>query len=200
MNSRDPFNLRKAPPSAFRLLQTTAAKTVSTTAAAVQKTKDTLQDADMSFRLPSRVPNFDNAQRRFEDNVWNKFTGKENGLPMYKDKPAGYGVQKQTRRWCGGKRRIGMVALVVLGVFYWIGWLGGGEKGDGVETGRREWNIIPGALTGKKGKVDWEKRRESVRDAFLLSWKGYEEHGWGMLDTSSGVPLFSLRKCECGHC
>ena len=93
-----------------------------------------------------------------------------------------------------------MVALVVLGVFYWIGWLGGGEKGDGVETGRREWNIIPGALTGKKGKVDWEKRRESVRDAFLLSWKGYEEHGWGMLDTSSGVPLFSLRKCECGHC
>ena len=180
MYSRDPFNLRKAPPSALHFLQKTAAQTVSTTAAAVQKTKETLADADMSFRLPNNVPNFDNAQRRFEDNVWNKFTGKEDGLPMYKDKPAGYGAKRQAGRWLGGKRRVGLVALLVFGLLYWTGWLGGGGQ-EGVESGRNEWNIIPGALTGKKGKVDWERRRESVRDAFLLSWKGYEEHGWGML-------------------
>lgn len=183
MNSRDPFNLRKATPSPLSFLQTTAAATVSLTKVTAEKARQAIDDADMSFRLPSNVPNFDNAQRRFEDNVWNKFTGRENGLPMYKDKPAGYGARRQANRWCGGKKRAGFVALVVLGVFYWIGWLGGGSSAAEGGSARKEWNILPGSLSGKKGTVDWDKRRDSVKDAFLLSWKGYEEHGWGTLPT-----------------
>ena len=97
MNTRDPFNLRTAgPPSAVALsalLQKAAAKTLSSSSAAVDATKQALQDADMSFAVPRNIPNFDTAQRRFEDGVWNKFTGNEKGLPMYKDKPAGHGYR-----------------------------------------------------------------------------------------------------------
>ncbi|KAF2474985.1 mannosyl-oligosaccharide 1,2-alpha-mannosidase [Lindgomyces ingoldianus] len=140
----------------------------------------------MSFAVPRNLPNFENAQRRFEDNVWGKFTGNEKGLPMYKDKPANYGAKRGSGMWLRRKRNIGLVALVVFGLFYWLGWLGGAAT-EGVEQGKKagggsgggssgSWSILPGA---KKGKVDWEKRRESVKDAFLLSWKGYQEHGWG---------------------
>ncbi|KAJ4301095.1 mannosyl-oligosaccharide alpha-1,2-mannosidase [Kalmusia sp. IMI 367209] len=182
MYSRDPFNLRKAPPSALTFLQTAASHTLTTTvqkaSETVQKATETLADADMSFKLPNNIPNFDNAQRRFEDHVWNKFSGNEKGLPMYKDKPTGYGARRGAGRW--GKRRAGLIALVVLGVLYWFGWASGGGE-EGVE-GKKEggWRgVLPGSQTGKKGKVDWGTRKESVREAFLLSWRGYEEHGWG---------------------
>ncbi|KKK21960.1 hypothetical protein ARAM_007131 [Aspergillus rambellii] len=28
--------------------------------------------------------------------------------------------------------------------------------------------------------IDWEARREKVRDAFIVSWDGYEQYGWGL--------------------
>lgn len=183
MYSRDPFNLRsKAPPSALTFLQSAATKTIETGTSAVETTKQALKDADMSFAIPRNVPNFENAQRRFEDNVWNKFTGNEKGLPMYKDKPANHGARGGMGRLLSGKRGVGVVVLMFMGLFYWLGWFGGtvgdAEKGviiDGEKSGG--WK---GIISGKKGqKVDWEKRRDNVREAFLLSWKAYEEHGWG---------------------
>ena len=187
MYSRDPFNLRKASPAAFSLIQQSAQSaaraTVETSAAVVQKAAQAVQDADMSFQIPNRVPKFDDAQRRFEDTVWSKFTGNEKGLPMYKDKPAGYGARKEARRWCGRKRRVGLVIGTVLSLLWWFGWLGGSGEGKAGGTQGSSWgkglkDLGSGVGLGKV-KVDWEKRRESVRDAFLLSWKGYEEHGWG---------------------
>ncbi|KAF2441158.1 glycoside hydrolase family 47 protein [Karstenula rhodostoma CBS 690.94] len=185
MYSRDPFNLRKAPPSALTYLQSAAShastvaqrateKAAEAVSETVQAATDKVKDADMSFKLPSNVPNFDNAQRRFEDHVWNKFSGNEKELPMYKDKPT-YGTRRGG--WFSGKRRIGIIALVVLGALYWIGWSNRGGSEGGVKDGKKT-SWIPGGQTGKKG-VDWNTRRESVKDAFLLSWKGYEEHGWG---------------------
>lgn len=138
----------------------------------------------MAFQLPRNVPNFDNAQRRFEDNVWAKFAGNEKGLPMYKDKPAGYGARREVSRWCGGKRKIALGAVLVLGVLYWLGVVGGSVEDDAAAAGGKKegWGKMLQASMGGAGKgkaVDWEKRREAVKDAFLLSWKGYEEHGWG---------------------
>ncbi|KAF2015697.1 glycoside hydrolase family 47 protein [Aaosphaeria arxii CBS 175.79] len=135
----------------------------------------------MSFTIPRNVPNFQNASRRFEDNVWNKFTGNENSLPMYKDKPANYGQMKGGGSKFGKRMAAGLI-FGVLVLFYWLGWLGSSSTvtkvGPGKDSSSSTWaNIMPGSTKGKK--VDWERRRESVKDAFLLSWKAYEEHGWG---------------------
>ncbi|KAF2790735.1 glycoside hydrolase family 47 protein [Melanomma pulvis-pyrius CBS 109.77] len=181
MYSRDPFNLRKAPPTALLFLQNAASTTIATSAQAIESTKQAFQDADMSsFAVPRHVPNFENAQRRLEDNVWGKFTGSEKGLPMYKDKPAGYGARRSARRWLTRKRTFALAGLLVLSCLYWLGWIGGGGT-EGVESGDKKkssWGSIIGG-TKKGEKADWDKRREAVKDAFLLSWKDYETHGWG---------------------
>jgi hypothetical protein len=186
MYSRDPFNLRKAPPSALTYLHSAAShasavaqKATERAAEAVSETvqaaTDKVKDADMSFKLPNNVPNFDNAQRRFEDHVWNKFGGNEKELPMYKDKPS-YGARRG-RGWFSGKTRVGIIAFVVLGAVYWLWFSNRGLSEPMAEDGKKT-SWTPGKQTGKKG-VNWSTRRESVKDAFLLSWKGYEEHGWG---------------------
>ncbi|OAL06628.1 seven-hairpin glycosidase [Phaeosphaeriaceae sp. SRC1lsM3a] len=203
MNStRDPFNLRskasRASPSAFALLQSAATKTAHTssqalasTKQAVEATAQALQDSatDMSFAVPRNVPNFENAQRRFEDNVWNKFTGNEKGLPMYKDKPSGktygYGVQSSRRGFMRSRRGVAVIALVVLSVLYYFGWSStpadlADATGSKTADKGSSWGGIGSAGAGsKKGKVDWDKRREDVKSAFLLSWNAYEKHGWG---------------------
>ncbi|CAO2648914.1 Nn.00g098630.m01.CDS01 [Neocucurbitaria sp. VM-36] len=193
-STRDPFNLRSkaslATPTAFSLLHNaanhTAAKALESSKQVVEATKQAIQDTDMSFAIPRNVPNFDSAQRRFEDNVWNKFTGNEKGLPMYKDKPTGYGYGGGARGRKGfmrSKSGMGLVALVVLGLFYWFGWSGSetkvGLEGEKKDSGSSWSPISGGGAGGKKEKVDWEKRRQDVKDAFLLSWNAYEEHGWG---------------------
>ncbi|KAH7073001.1 glycoside hydrolase [Paraphoma chrysanthemicola] len=197
MNStRDPFNLRgkaSLAPSAFSLLQSAAQKTaqqssqaLASTKQAVEATAQAIKDSDMSFAVPRNVPNFNNAQRQFEDNVWNKVTGNEKGLPMYKDKPTGksYGYGVRSRKgFLRSRRGIGLIALAVLGLLYWFGWSSTpADLESTAETSKAEDKSWSGALSGssgKKGKVDWEKRREDVKSAFLLSWKAYEKHGWG---------------------
>jgi hypothetical protein len=195
-STRDPFNLRtkasRAAPNAFSLLQAAAQKTAQTssqalasTKQAVETTKQAIQDSDMSFAVPRNVPNFENAQRRFEDNVWNKFSGNEKGLPMYKDKPSGkshaYGVTGR-RGFLRSRRGVGLIALVVFALLYWFGWSSTPadlENGSGktADKGSR-WSSFLGSGP-KKSKIDWEKRREDVKNAFLLSWNAYEKHGWG---------------------
>ncbi|KAF2708569.1 glycoside hydrolase family 47 protein [Pleomassaria siparia CBS 279.74] len=182
MYSRDPFNLRKAPPTALLFLQNAAATTIATSTQAIETTKQAIQDADMSsFAVPRHVPNFENAQRRLEDNVWSKFSGNDKGLPMYKDKPAGYGARRGARGWLKRKRTFALGGLVVLSCLYWLGWIGGGGSIDGSDKAspaKGGWsNLVPG--TKKGDKADWDKRREAVKDAFLLSWRDYEAHGWG---------------------
>ncbi|OAL53336.1 seven-hairpin glycosidase [Pyrenochaeta sp. DS3sAY3a] len=193
-STRDPFNLRSkaslASPSALSLLQTAATKTASqaveSTKQAVEATRQVLQDTDMSFAVPRNVPNFDSAQRRFEDNVWNKFTGNEKGLPMYKDKPTGYGYgggSRGRKSFVKSKKGLGLIAVVVLGFFYWVGWWNRtpteGAQAGRKDTGKSWGSVAGGGSGGKKSIVDWAKRQEAVKDAFLLSWHAYEEHGWG---------------------
>jgi hypothetical protein len=193
-STRDPFNVRAKSPSAFSLLQSAAHKTaqqtsqaLASTKQAVEATKQAIQDADMSFAVPRNVPNFESAQRKFEDNVWSKVTGNEKGLPMYKDKPSGkthaYGV-KGRRGFMRSRKGVGLVALVVLGLLYWFGWSSSPANladpaGKTEDKGTVWTDTAKPAKGGKKAKVDWEKRKEEVKNAFLLSWKAYEKHGWG---------------------
>lgn len=179
MYSRDPFNLRKTtPPSALTFLKSAASQTLHTGAQALEATKQSLHDADMSFSVPRNIPNFENAQRRLEDTVWSKFAGEEKGLPMYKDKPATHHYRKSTGMWFRRKRGLPIILLVLLGCFYWMGWLGGGHE-EGQPTSSSGWGGIMKGKGRKANKIDWEARRESVRDAFKLSWSAYEKHGWG---------------------
>jgi hypothetical protein len=193
-STRDPFNVRAKSPSAFSLLQSAAHKTaqqtsqaLASTKQAVEATKQAIQDADMSFAVPRNVPNFESAQRKFEDNVWSKVTGNEKGLPMYKDKPSGkthaYGV-KGRRGFMRSRKGVGLVVLVVLALLYWFGWSSSpanlaDSAGKTEEKGTVWSDAAKPAKGGKKTKVDWEQRKEEVKNAFLLSWKAYEKHGWG---------------------
>ncbi|KAH7401840.1 glycoside hydrolase [Phaeosphaeria sp. MPI-PUGE-AT-0046c] len=197
MNStRDPFNLRskasRASPTAFSILQSAAHKTAHASSQALASTKQAVEataqvllpdsSTDMSFAVPRNVPNFENAQRRFEDNVWSKVTGNEKGLPMYKDKPSGktygYGVKSSRRGFMRSRRGVAVVALVVLGALYWFGWSSKPAVPSDVGAGKgSSWSSAGSG--SKKSKIDWEKRKEDVKSAFLLSWNAYEKHGWG---------------------
>jgi hypothetical protein len=192
MYARDPFNRNKSP-SAFSLLQNAATRTVQqstqvlestkqaveATKQAVEATKQAIQDSDMSFAVPRNVPQFESAQRRFEENVWSKVTGNEKGLPMYKDKPTSYGGARGRRGFLKSKRGMAVIALVVFGFFYWIGWSGSDQVDPGDKNKESGKGWMSGSSGGKPTKVDWNKRREDVKDAFLLSWNAYEQNGWG---------------------
>jgi mannosyl-oligosaccharide alpha-1,2-mannosidase len=184
--TRDPFNLRSkaslTAPSAFALLQNAATRTSQavestkqSTKQAVEATKQALHDTDMSFAVPR---NLESASRRFEENVWNKVTGNEKSLPMYKDKPTGYGYGggKGKRGFVSSKKGLATIVLVVLGFLYWLVVPGSNQTPAAKLSSGTSW--FNGDSTGKKGSL-WEQRREQVKDAFLLSWNAYEEHGWG---------------------
>ncbi|KAF3034684.1 mannosyl-oligosaccharide alpha-1,2-mannosidase [Didymella heteroderae] len=184
--TRDPFNLRskasRAAPSALSLLQTAATRTTQAvestqhaTRQAVAATKHALQDSDMSFAVPR---NIESAQRRFEENVWNKVTGNEKGLPMYKDKPTGYGYGGARGKAGFVRSRKGAVtaALVVLGLLYWLFVPGANQTPAARLSTGKGW--YDGSAAAQQGTA-WETRRQEVKDAFLLSWNAYEAHGWG---------------------
>ncbi|KAF2456647.1 family 47 glycosyl hydrolase [Lineolata rhizophorae] len=149
----------------------------------------------MSFNVPRNVPTFEDPRRRYEDVIWSssgrsRFASGENGhaqgvadrlggmfasggdLPMYKDKP--YYSSSRRRRWYKRKRVLASVLSVVLVALYWFGLFSSSDSKPGAS---RLWQ--GGFSPRPSGVVDWDERREAVRDAFKLSWSAYEEHGWG---------------------
>lgn len=121
-------------------------------------------------------------------------------LPMYKDKP--YFAPRRTGPRSRRRKTVytGVFLFVVMllwrytyGPFSW----GGGSARRGVDwaKGRElyEWMVAldndeshtgsgSGSGTGTgKGSVDWDARREKVRDAMIVSWDGYEQFAWGEL-------------------
>ena len=163
----------------------------------------------MSFQLPNKVPAFDSSQRPLEDGYWSAATSSAHGngpsftskfmpfgdsdrdLPMYKDKP--YFAPKRTGPAAERRRRRKAIWLVVglsfLGLVWWL-WSGPNSPNDlirgaglDMKKGGEMWKWLQGMEKGEpektSGKVDWEERREKVKDAFIVSWDSYEKHGWG---------------------
>ncbi|KAI9818142.1 MAG: mannosyl-oligosaccharide alpha-1,2-mannosidase [Pycnora praestabilis] len=170
---------------------------------ALETGKHTLKEArvfsddSMSFSLPNNVPSFTNPQRRFEDGTWgssgrvhqrNADTGNSVGdkiggyfdkreLPMYKDKPYSYSAPRkqsifQMKRFYGG------LILLLIGLLYWTGFLSRSttipKEFEGSGKGVWSWLQKPEPVV-----VDWLERRERVKEAFILSWDGYERNAWG---------------------
>lgn len=160
----------------------------------------------MSFQIPNKVPAFDSSQRSLEDGYWkatkssahesfaNKFSpfgDSDRDLPMYKDKP--YFAPKRTGPAAERRRRRKWIWVIVglsfLGLVWWL-WSGPNTndllraKGLDMKKGGDLWKWMKGLEKGESEKasttdVDWEARREKVRDAFIVSWDSYENHGWG---------------------
>lgn len=97
--------------------------------------------------------------------------GKE--LPMYKDKPYNYSGSAR-RGWFRRRRSLVFALLIVFGFIYWMGLFAGQEdKKSGA-------SFFSGMMSSKTSAVvDWDDRRERVRDAFKLSWDAYEKYAWG---------------------
>ena len=97
-------------------------------------------------------------------------------LPMYKDKPYSYAASTRKpplyRRW----QIILGAMLVISGLSYTLGLFTPTRvKRGAYEPGKIDLSQLMPGLTA----VEWEERRERVRDAFILSWDGYERYAWG---------------------
>lgn len=153
----------------------------------------------MSFAVPRNVPSFNDPVRRYEDALWSSSTSQRhtaassNGyglhmpgtgssnskeLPMYKDKP--YNYPPSRRR---GRKRIWAALAISLTflVLYYRGTFSSTDQraatGPVLDTGRL-WSSLSQGL-GKKGPIDWNLRRDQVKNAMEISWSGYEKYAWG---------------------
>ena len=142
----------------------------------------------MSYSAPRNV----NAHRHREDGLWssssrNAQTGSGIGakidgyfdkreLPMYKDKPYNYSSSRRKPMYQRWRFTLGIL-LFLVALLYWLGLFSSTETKSKVKSaGKSTWSWMskqPGA------KVDWEDRREKVKDAFVRSWDGYEKYAWG---------------------
>ena len=149
----------------------------------------------MSFSMPRNAPNFSNPQRSLENEYWgssglsraqNGHSGTRIGgklenyfdkrqLPMYKDKPYSYAASGRLRPWYRRRRLLGVLLCGLIGLAYWLGLFSGEASVDRVDNGNSwVWSRKPGSPN-----VDWNDRRERVKEAFILSWDGYESYAWG---------------------
>ena len=61
--------------------------------------------------------------------------------------------------------------------FYLRTWPGLQSNDKGVELWKWAQTLEDGKTSGDSS--DWTARREKVRDAFIVSWEGYEKNAWG---------------------
>ena len=152
----------------------------------------------MSFALPKNVPSFTSSQREYEDGYWRsaRRIGAQNGntgngladkigefldrreLPMYKDKPYSYAASRKQRHFYRRKRVMAGGIILLTGLIYWLGLFSktGSIPKDLRKGGRNAWSWV---RKPESTVVDWDSRRERVKEAFKLSWDGYEQHAWG---------------------
>ena len=111
----------------------------------------------------------------FGDKLDNFFDKKE--LPMYKDKPYNYAASKRTRLFPRRRRVIAGGAVALLALLYWLGAFSSNPTRAAMKIDTKSWSW-PSKSTAS---TDWESRRQAVKEAFILSWDGYEKYAWGKL-------------------
>ena len=120
--------------------------------------------------------------------VSEKFSGmlgadRKAALPMYKDKPYAYPGGRRGGPWWRRKRTLGLVLAGLAGMSWWFGILSPLAMvtgGSGPETKSGKSKSSGWGLLGKSSSKVWDGRAEKVREAFRVSFKDYEKHGWGM--------------------
>lgn len=167
---------------------------------------------DNNVWRPSRSPGANSlggyglSQPAGVSNNLNSFFGGDRGLPMYKDKP--FFAPRRTGPRLRRRRALygGAIVLFLLTVWYLMssGWERSGIHVPDSAKGEELWAWVQSLETEpeydgtlQKG-VDWEARREKVRDTLIVSWDSYENHGWGMFEQTPGHP--SRWSCSTGLC
>lgn len=121
-------------------------------------------------------------------------------LPMYKDKPyfapRRTGPRSRRRKAVYAAFCLFVVTLLwrwVYGPMSWDGFGSRGRNGPDWAKGKElyEWMLTLEDESGHSSKgtsggtIDWDARREKVRDAMIVSWDGYEQFAWGELASLS---------------
>lgn len=108
-------------------------------------------------------------------------------LPMYKDKPYNYAGSQRNTRFYQRRRVVSGAILVIFGLAWWFGMFKSSIKPKSAKSPNtgKNWGSWLGS---SEPEVDWECRREKVKEAFMVSWDGYEKYAWGMLRRSLGGP------------
>ena len=128
----------------------------------------------MSFSPPKNIPSFNDSQRALENVYWSYSKGDGTALPMYKDKPYNYTSSRYRSIW--RKKRYQGAALALLVVVIWALLRRQGSS----SLFAFEW-----FQTSSSSRIDWGIRADDVRNAFQLSWDGYEKHLWGQYPGNS---------------
>jgi hypothetical protein len=106
---------------------------------------------------------------------------RRDSLPMYKDKPFGHSSRKSAWK---KKRTVGLVLGSLAGLSWWFGVLsplsylsGDAEvKTSSSKSSSSSWSLFGSS----KPTTNWDDRAQTVKEAFQLSWAGYEKYAWGM--------------------
>jgi hypothetical protein len=150
----------------------------------------------MSYALPQNGPTHrhgDNWSRSGEGGQANAGIGEKmstmfnaerrDSLPMYKDKPAGYFGNSRRLPWFKKKRNVAVALGSLAGISWWFGilsplsYFGSVAEVSSKSSTSSSWTLLG---SSKGPKVDWDERADKVRDAFKISWAGYEKYAWGM--------------------
>ncbi|PWY76205.1 mannosyl-oligosaccharide alpha-1,2-mannosidase [Aspergillus heteromorphus CBS 117.55] len=107
-------------------------------------------------------------------------------LPMYKDKP--YFAPRRTGPRTRRRKLIygGLCALVLLALWYYSRAAQPEWTTPDAANGEELWKWVQGLDESdpeydgsSQTKIDWDARREKVRDVFTISWDGYAKNAWG---------------------
>lgn len=123
------------------------------------------------------------AYHRSQGSLGNGITGRldeyfdKKELPMYKDKPYNYASSTRKTSTISNPRVIALSVASFLIFLYWLG-VFSSKSADTTSypKPKASWSWFGGSGKSK----DWEARRNAVKEAFILSWDGYDRYAWGM--------------------
>ncbi|RJE26560.1 Mannosyl-oligosaccharide 1,2-alpha-mannosidase [Aspergillus sclerotialis] len=136
----------------------------------------------------NRLPGYGLPRSAGIPNKLSSFFDNDRALPMYKDKPY-FAPRRTGPRSRRRKALYGSLSLFLLLVL-WYYWSGTGVwKGSRLDSAKGEelWKWMQSledqdsnyGKWSQQRSIDWTERREKVRDAFIVSWDGYEKYAWG---------------------
>lgn len=179
---------------------------VQRSAAVAEGGRDTAVDAvaEAAADMSSYAPNYQNGPTHRNPDLWQssqsrhvsntyaqtngigeKLSGffgadRQDSLPMYKDKPYAYPGRRKTGPWFKQKKTVAVVLTSLALISWWFGILSPLSYVTSDESlppakgkSKSSW------FGGKVSDSEWALRAGKVKDAFKLSFAGYEKYAWG---------------------